>query len=98
MQYEANPEQFGWQKDKTQRLVPVMMSQSPAVPEVLNDVVCECADACSDICKCSKYGQACTAARSCRPFEDSEPGAECQNPLKITLHEDSSDVSEDEGD
>ena len=98
MQYEANPEQFGWKKDKTQRLVPVMMSRSAAAPELLNDVVCECADSCSDRCKCAEYGQAYTAACSCRPFEDSEPGAECQNPHKITLHEAPSDVSEDEGD
>ena len=89
------PTSFGWKRDESnERLIPVMMTQPAAAPELLNDVVCECTDFCSTACKCARYSQSCTAACSCKPFEDNEPDEECQNPNRLLEFDSAVDVEE----
>ena len=59
-----------------------MMQQSPAAPELLNDLVCDChPDACAVECSCLENGQPCTAACFCEADEDGEEGTLCGNSL-----------------
>ena len=100
---ELNPLEYGWEKDKnTQLLVPVMMTQSPAAPELLNDIVCECLNACVEKCICYKNSQPCTAACSCEQFEVREEVGDqedmdlpCQNPNRVVFEEEI-DISDSE--
>ena len=40
-----------WEKNQlTGLLEPVMMTQEPGAPELLNDIVCECDDECAEQC------------------------------------------------
>ena len=36
------PQEYGWERDDTQTYRPKAMSQSPAAPELLNNLVCDC--------------------------------------------------------
>ena len=40
-----------------QTLQPVMMTQSDAAPELLNEIICECEDDCDDISSCHQHWQ-----------------------------------------
>ena len=63
------------------RMMPVMMTQEPAAPELLNDIICTCADMCESNCKCKLLNQPCTAACYCDGLEDHE----CNNPVTIVV-------------
>lgn len=87
-----DPEDFGYVRDSTNCPQPVMMTQPPAAPELLNDLVCSCSS-CDGNCTCYESGQPCTAACLCRavlPVEDIEQM--CANPLTMsTIQEIDSD-------
>ena len=42
VQNACDPTELGWERDSTGKLVPIMSTQAPATPELLNDVICEC--------------------------------------------------------
>ncbi len=44
---------------------PLLMSQQEAAPEILNDLICLCDNACTKDCTCENHDQPCTAACSC---------------------------------
>ena len=89
-----DPIYFGYFKDLDGSLRPVMMTQSPAAPELLNDLVCQCTNnSCNSNCTCLNNNQPCTSACSC---EAKLPGDEsdhlCTNSLTLSaLYEDDSD-------
>lgn len=81
-----NPTEFGYEKttDGT-ALRPKMMSQPPATPELLNDLVCNCPPESCDTggCKCLENGQPCTAACNCEAlcsYDGSMDELVCANP------------------
>lgn len=73
-------------KITTNSLEPIMMTQSAAAPELLNDLVCECTvSGCNEDCTCAINLQPCTAACVCKaqlPEDDEE--AICNNPFTLT--------------
>ena len=52
-------------EEETGMLKPVMMTQSPAAPELLNDLVCMCESDCGETCTCVLNDQSCTRACAC---------------------------------
>ena len=61
-----SPTEFGYYiENETGLLKPEMMTQSPAAPELLNDILCNCESECNDTCTCALNRQACTKACSC---------------------------------
>jgi hypothetical protein len=74
---------YGYERctDGTGFLQLQMMSQSPAAPELLNDLVCDChPDACAVGCSWLANGQPCTAVCVCESLVDGEEGLLCANP------------------
>ncbi len=60
------PTAYGFYINDGQSLQPVMMTQSPAAPELMNELFCECpANACYADCVCLNNEQPCTAACTC---------------------------------
>jgi len=96
-----NPTEFGYEKttDGT-ALTPKMMSQPPAAPELLNDLVCNCPPGSCDTggCKCLENGQPCTAACNCEalcPDDESVNEVACENPFNQAINfESDSDFDE----
>ena len=79
-------------------LQPQMMSQSPAAPELLNDLVCDCLPGgCAMECSCLANQQPCTAACDCFALADEEEeDLVCVNPMTLsTLDSDTSDSDPD---
>lgn len=64
-----------------------MMSQSPAAPELLNDLVCECPNRlCDEACSCFCNEQPCTTACVCRaavPWDEQSEDDICTNVYTI---------------
>jgi len=97
-----NPTEFGYEKttDGT-ALRPKMMSQPPAAPELLNDLVCNCPPGSCDTegCKCLENGQPCTAACNCEamcPEDESVDEVACENPFTQAMNfESDSDFDDD---
>lgn len=50
---------------------PVLMNQTCAAPELLNDIICDCADQCTSACVCNTNKQPCTSACVCMADADS---------------------------
>ncbi len=83
--------EYGYERDTvSKKLVPKWMSQPPAVPELLNDLVCTCApNKCHEHCTCLDNEQPCTAACACEAalpgLVDAEIAANaiCTNPLTV---------------
>ena len=77
-------------------LQPQMMSQSPAAPELLNDLVCDCQpNTCAVECSCLESGQPCTAACTCEALVDGGDKS-CSNPFTLSaFYSDNSDSDAD---
>ena len=75
------PTEFGYYIEKyTGILRPQMMTQSPAAPELLNDILCDCESECDDTCTCVLNGQACTKACTCEALLPTVDGTNvCSN-------------------
>ena len=57
-----------------------MMTQSPAAPELLNEILCDCESECDDTCTCVLNGQACTKACTCEALLPTVDGTKfCSN-------------------
>ena len=65
-----DPTEWGWQwsPDSGILLVPKLMNQVCSAPELLNDLICDCADGCNTACVCAKHKQPCVPACGC-PLE-----------------------------
>lgn len=88
-QYDVpSPTDFGYEVDSTGNLKPVMMTQSVAAPELLNDMVCHC-EQCDMDCVCSLSAQPCTYACSCKA-ESASDDETCTNihTLKLEINKD----------
>lgn len=81
--------EFGYEKEpETGILQSKLMCQSPAAPELLNDIVCLCrSNDCSEDCTCLSNGQACTVACSCEASTDDFGDNNCTNPLTLEAWE-----------
>ena len=87
---------YGYERIGNDGLQPKTMAQSPAAPELLNDLVCDCQpDACAVDCSCLNSGQPCTSACNCKPSVDGQDGQLCANPLTLAAFDNDSD-SDDE--
>ena len=79
-------------------LRPQMMSQSPAAPELLNDLVCECLNGlCDEACSCFRNEQQCTAACVCKAAVPWDEHSENEICFTIVSSESANEV-EDEPD
>ena len=82
-----DPVLYGYYRDVSNLLCPVMMPQSPAAPELLNDLICQCKEnSCSTNCTCLKNNQPCTSACICEahlPGNKSDSGNICTNSLTL---------------
>ena len=86
--------EFGYEKSEDGTLAPMMMAQQPAVPELLNLVVCDCSeDSCSSNCSCFKHNQPCTSACACEAARQQEDSL-CLNPLTIQAYDNSNDEND----
>ncbi|MCG7875885.1 MAG: hypothetical protein N0C90_06110 [Candidatus Thiodiazotropha endolucinida] len=84
-----DPVEFGYEKEQeTGILQPQLMCQSPAAPELLNDIVCMCpSNNCLEDCTCLSNGQACTWACSCEASTEDIDENNCTNPLTLEAWE-----------
>lgn len=100
MQEVMNPTNFGYeQPPDSSSVLPKLMNQPPAPPELLNDIVCNCAiGSCASHCTCLDNEQLCTAACSCEAlcsFDASDNSIACNNPFNwVTLHDSDSESDE----
>ncbi|WAR29538.1 hypothetical protein MAR_003106, partial [Mya arenaria] len=89
-----SPTQFGYETNPDNgTLQPVMMNQSVAAPELLNDMVCNCS-LCSDDCSCFRNKQPCTGACGCGGSTSNEStDTICTNVFTLTslIHEEDLD-------
>ena len=86
MQEVLDPTEFGYEKTPDgASVLPKMMSISPAAPELLNDLVCNCQpNSCADDegCKCLENEQPCTVACDCRGASETDESDDiCGNPM-----------------
>ena len=81
MQDLPDPRHFGYE-EVDGRMQPIMMSQPPAAPELLNNLVCCCQDMCESICICKQHDQPCTAACDCEGMDND---GQCCNPVTIVV-------------
>ena len=81
MQIVHDPLEFGFKLAQDGiALLPVLMSQGVAAPELLNDVICQCVNNCDDECLCHQHKQPCTLACKCTAADQSEDEDNyCQN-------------------
>ncbi|CAC5361556.1 unnamed protein product [Mytilus coruscus] len=72
MHEQVNPIMYGYGRDlETDTIMPRLMSQPAAAPELLNNLICECDEHnCSEICTCLENEQACSATYSCGASAD----------------------------
>ncbi len=98
---DLSPTYFGYEIDNdNQSLQPVMMTQSVAAPELLNDMVCACNGVCDEECTCFLNEQPCTAACSCMAGASERDINEtgCTNPYTlVNLLEEDADNESDSG-
>ena len=84
---DIDPSDYGYEKDSTTQLfLPKCMSQQPAAPELLNDIVCFCKSGeCHTGCICLEYAQPCTQACSCEAnlMPDDDDNLACTNLMTI---------------
>ena len=82
-----DPLMFGYYRDESNLLCPVMMTQSVAAPELLNNLICQCKDkSCSSNCSCFSSNQPCTSACNCMAIEAVGVSDNiCTNPLTLSL-------------
>jgi hypothetical protein len=81
-----NPTGFGFEMVDNQ-LQPKLMTQGPAAPELLNDIVCYCHGTCHYGCLCLEREQPCTHACTCHADLDAPDG--CNNYFTlVALEED----------
>ena len=84
-----DPTLFGYYRDDTNTLKPVLMRKSPAAPELLNDFVCNCKEfQCNmNTCNCATNEQPCTSACNCEAripqIGDSASDTHCTNQLTL---------------
>ena len=64
LQELGNPTENGWQQESG-RPIPKAMSQGCSAPELLNDLICECSNTCSDNCVCVSHKHPCVPACGC---------------------------------
>ncbi len=81
MNVYPSPMEYGFEFDG-EEIIPKMMSQAAAAPELLNDIVCDCQDSCSQQCVCIKNNQPCTQACLCEEEN-------CENAPDIDVMDDS---------
>ena len=94
MQDVFDPIDFGYEKTPDGlSVMPKLMNRSPAAPELLNDLVCNCKPKlCATRCKCLENEQPCTAACNCEGASDTDITDACANPLThIALYDSDSD-------
>ena len=61
------PTLYGYEKDEDGLLTPKIMTQEPAAPELLNNILCDCtSDACLSNCSCFLHNQSCSTACPCK--------------------------------
>ena len=67
IQENLDPLEYGFSLDtSTNQMHPTLMGQSPAAPELLNDLVCSCSSGqCHILCCCLENDQPCTKACEC---------------------------------
>ena len=86
-------------EEETGMLKPVMMTQSPAAPELLNDLVCMCESDCGETCTFVLNDQSCTIACACEtalPMVDSTKFCtNVQTILAVSLDNNDSDAEND---
>ena len=89
-----DPYQFGFQRQGTNMIVPQMMTQASAAPELLNDLICSCTEGgCHVNCACLYNEQPCTAQCGCNVEEELDG---CNN-LYTWLASPDADIVEDMG-
>jgi hypothetical protein len=89
-----DPLDFGYLKDeKTGMYKPQLMTQPPAAPELLSDLVCNCSNLCSDDCVCSGNEQPCTIACSCKGVLQ---GQICENLFTMLANVETDDYGDDD--
>ena len=71
---------YGYEGDDS-TIQPTMMSQRAAPPELLSDLVCFCANKCTEDCVCMQNEQPCTVACSCNGCTDAQEC--CENIFTI---------------
>lgn len=77
--------QFGYVKDHEGSLQAQLMSQSPAAPELLNSLVCDCST-CENNCPCLENNQPCTTVCECEallPLDQDDNDNCCMNLLTL---------------
>ena len=100
MQELPSATNFGWYlPDEGRTLLPKMMTQSCAAPELLNDIICNCSCVCDDHCPCASSQQACTSDCGCGAnlpgFDDLEEDTGqslCMNPNTAFLQVEDDDT------
>ena len=103
IQEKLDSVEYGYEKEQDGvSIMPQMMSQTPAPPELLNDLVCMCSQTnnqCGSEYTCSSNEQPCTAACTCGGlinFDDSDESTVCANPFTKTLYD--SETESDDSD
>ena len=82
MQNLPIPTNYGCVKDNDNVISPILMSQSISPPELLNNLVCECGNNCTEVkCVCILNNQPCTDACWCEDIEGGD--MMCMNPSTI---------------
>jgi len=80
MQKLPDPVGYGYRTDSASgTLIPQMMSQPAAVPELLSDLVCVCSDQCVASYNCSSNEQPCTQACACQGKVQGDDSVLCNN-------------------
>ncbi len=84
----ADPVLFGYERvSETGALQPQLMCQSPAAPELLNNLVCDCANWCAEDCSCHLNEQTCIVACTCEASMECLGENVCSNPLTVEVVE-----------
>ncbi len=82
MQNLHNTTDYGYMEDVDNSLSPKLMVQVISAPELLNKLVCNCENYCSDD-ECIYANQPCTTACVCDHAEDGDGDMLCMNPFTI---------------
>ena len=96
------PTDYGYEtiddNDGTQIMRPLMMNQSPAAPELLNDLTCNCENSiCDDSCTCFRNEQPCTLACKCKaavPWDSQNENRLCTNIYTLSMQSTSDSESD----
>ena len=98
------PTDYGYEMfentDGTLCMRPQMMSQSPAAPELLNNLACNCENnLCDDKCTCFHNEQPCTLACECKaavPWDSHDKNRLCTNIYIMSMKNTGDSESESE--